>query len=511
MEHVVRSSDYSCRRVIGGLLVVVLLALPGALLAEGAGWAGGVGDGNLRLTVTVNGRADSHLRPPEVRVGGWVVKRYRLLNLSEADLHRVRVLDPGAPAGSVRCPGSPLPAAGEVECVARFRAVAGRHVHPVRAEGDVPSLHTRLTATARSGYAGVAGALQLTEEVVVAMPGSGSGSGAGPGAGTGPGAGSGAGTGLGAGSGSGSGSGGASVTVTYTVTNRGNLPLQAVRVEDPGLALAPGAPDCGGQGGTVPVLAVGTSALCTATVRLAPGTYRSTGRASGSDRATTLGAGGERVSAPVITAGASAAFVVGGGVGAGAGAGAGAGSGSGGAAGSTGSSSGSRGAGAGAGASGASGSDGVPGAPGVSGASGAGGSSGVSGTSEAAGASQAAGAGSGAVPGALGALGAPGASGALAGAGTTGLPAPPAVPGAGVAPGAVPPGVVPPPPGAVPPVPTPVPPPDLRRAAGLDGEGFLGRVRRRAREAREFGVATMLLMLLIPAAVAAALLGSRRS
>ncbi|MYV65824.1 hypothetical protein GT043_07720, partial [Streptomyces sp. SID2131] len=56
-----------------------------------------------------------------------------------------------------------------------------------------------------------------------------------------------------------------------------------------------------------------------------------------------------------------------------------------------------------------------------------------------------------------------------------------------------------------------VPPPGLRRAAGVDDEGFLGRVRRRAREARELGVATVLLMLLIPAAVAAALLGSRRT
>ncbi|WP_225804988.1 hypothetical protein [Streptomyces sp. NK15101] len=42
-----------------------------------------------------------------------------------------------------------------------------------------------------------------------------------------------------------------------------------------------------------------------------------------------------------------------------------------------------------------------------------------------------------------------------------------------------------------------------------DNEGFLGRLRRRAREAHEFGVVTMLLLLLIPAAVAAALLGSR--
>ncbi|WP_432120941.1 hypothetical protein [Streptomyces sp. S1] len=417
-----------------GLLVAVLLA---SALLEGSGWAGGVGDGNLRLSVTVNGRADSDVRPPEVRVGTWVVKRYRLLNVSEADLHRVRVLDPGAPAGSVRCPAV-LPAAEEAECTARFRAVAGRHVHPVRAEGDVPSLRTRLTATARAGYAGVAGALGLTEEVVVATPGT--------------------------------GGGGASATVTYTVTNRGNLPLYTVRVEDPGLALTPGAPDCGGQGGTVAVLAPDTSAFCRATVRLRPGTYRSTGRASGSDRATTLGAGGERVTAPVLTAGTSTVFVV-------------------------------REApvapAARTPATGAPGAE-AP-APGASGASGAAGAPGAS-------------AGAGAVP-------APGAPGALArtdtGTGTgTDAAGRPAAPGAGAVPGAVPPGAVPP--GAVPPpsvspgaVP-PAPPPGLRRAAGVDDEGFLGRVRRRGREAAEFGVATTLLLLLIPAAVAAALLGSRR-
>ncbi|MFI9119342.1 hypothetical protein ACIGW0_08095 [Streptomyces bikiniensis] len=433
-----------------GLLVVVLLVLPGAVLSEGAGWAGGVGDGNLRLTVTVNGRADSDLRPPEVRVGARVVKRYRLLNLSEADLHRVRVLDPGAPAGSVRCPAGTLPAAEEVECVARFRAVAGRHVHPVRAGGDVPSLRTRLTATARAGYAGVAGILRLTEEVVVATPGAGAGVGV--------------------------------ADVTYTVANQGNLPLYAVRVEDPGLALAPGAPDCGGQGGTVAVLAPDTSALCRATVRLRPGTYRSTGRVSGSDRATTLGAGGERVSAPVLTAGASAVFVV-------------------------------REAPAPrppvprAPAPGAS----VPGAP-------------VPGAAPAPGAPAAAGATAGGA--AVGGGGVPGAPGALAGTGAgtrtgaDGRPVDPAVPGAGaVPPAGVPPGAAPPAgavpgavsPGAVAPsAPSPVSPPALHRADALDGEGFLGRVRRRGREAAEFGVATTLLLLLIPAAVAAALLGSRR-
>jgi hypothetical protein len=36
-------------------------------------------------------------------------------------------------------------------------------------------------------------------------------------------------------------------------------------------------------------------------------------------------------------------------------------------------------------------------------------------------------------------------------------------------------------------------------------------LRRRGREASEFGVVTMLLLLLIPAALAAALLGNRRS
>ncbi|MFB6839051.1 hypothetical protein [Streptomyces sp. NPDC056361] len=48
-----------------------------------------------------------------------------------------------------------------------------------------------------------------------------------------------------------------------------------------------------------------------------------------------------------------------------------------------------------------------------------------------------------------------------------------------------------------------------RRAAGLDDEGFLRRVRRRAREADGLGVVATLLLLLIPAAVAAALLGNR--
>ncbi|WP_225804106.1 hypothetical protein, partial [Streptomyces sp. NK15101] len=92
----------------GGLLVVVLLALPGT-----AAWAGGAGDGALRMTVTVNGRSDSAARPPAVRAGARVVKRYRLVNRGEAHLYGVRVVDPAVPDGAVRCPRQPLAALGE--------------------------------------------------------------------------------------------------------------------------------------------------------------------------------------------------------------------------------------------------------------------------------------------------------------------------------------------------------------------------------------------------------------
>ncbi|MFF9149583.1 hypothetical protein ACF1BN_32560 [Streptomyces sp. NPDC014861] len=49
------------------------------------------------------------------------------------------------------------------------------------------------------------------------------------------------------------------------------------------------------------------------------------------------------------------------------------------------------------------------------------------------------------------------------------------------------------------------------RAASVDDEGFLGRLRRRGREADEMGVVAMLLLILVPAALAAALLGNRRN
>lgn len=476
--------------------MAVLLLLPGA-----GAWAGGVGDGGLRMTVTVNGRADSGTPAAAVRVGAQIVKRYRLVNRSEAHLYGVRVVDPGVPGGSVPCPRRPLAALGEMECVARFPALPGARLATARAEGDVPSLGLRMHATARSGYTGVAGGLALAERVSVGAGGAGR---AGRAVGVAP-----AGT----------------ATVTYTVTNRGNRPVHAVRVEDPALRLGPGAVNCDG---TVALLAPGASARCTATVRRPPGTHRSTGLATGSDRVATYDAGGRLAPAPTLTARSSATFTIASPRAAAGGAGAGSGG-----AGGVGGAVGVGGAAAGAVGGGAAGVGGVVGAGGAGGAAGvagAAGSAGVAGAAGASGAASAAGtAGAASAAGAAGATGAAGAAGAAPGA--PGLPgtAPqaPAPPG-GIPPGGIPPAAVPPAPSraagaSTAPAPARVAPPRAvpdvagvseavprtTTSAARDDEGFLGRLRRRAREAHEFGVVAMLLLLLIPAAIAAALLGNR--
>ncbi|MER5201656.1 hypothetical protein [Streptomyces sp. NPDC002825] len=421
-----------------GLLVVALLLLPGAVAR-----AGGAGDGALRMTVTVNGRAGGGARPAAVRVGAQVVKRYRLVNHGEAHLYGVRVLDPGVPGGAVSCPRRPLAALGEMECVARFPALAGARLAAARAEGDIPSLGRRVHAVARSGYTGVSGGLALAEQVSVG------------------------------------GGGGRAVSaaraaiVTYVVTNRGNRPVHSVRVEDPALRLGPGAVRCGGAAALLPP---GASVRCSATVRRPPGTHRSTGLAGGSDRVSTFDAGGRLVPAPLLTARSSAVFTIASGGGAGVG--------------------GAPGAAAGRGRVGAGG--GVDGAGGAAGVAGVGGAVGAGGTAG--------------VAGAAGAAGVAGAAGATGGAGAAGVAGAGAVPG-----GSTPPPVPPAPSRNAAAAPVPVPPsvavtghPERPRVvAGADDEGFLGRVQRRAREAREFGVVGMLLLLLIPAAVAAALLGSR--
>ncbi|WP_031014788.1 hypothetical protein [Streptomyces sp. NRRL F-5727] len=430
--------------------------LPCLVLAgSGAARAGGAGDRALRLSVTVNDRASGGERPVAVRAGGQVVKRYRLVNQGGADLHGVRVRDPGNPSGVVvRCPRRVLVGLTSMECVARFRALPGTRTATVRAEGRVPSLGLTARATDRAGYTGVLGALVLGERVRVAVA-----------------------------------AGGAAVT--YTVANRGNRALYDVRLTDPALRLSPGALDCGGRPGVVPVLPSGASVRCTATVRRPAGTHRSTGVATATDRVGTYDSAGRRVPAPLLTARAGASFTVP-----------------------------EEEAQDGEGSSGGVGVGGAaPGAPG----------SGVA-----------------AVPPPVGAMpvgppapDAPPATGAEAGAGAgigvgeAGVGAPPGVVPGGVggeglveAPPAGPEGVREG--GAVAAAPRPDPPrpassrpessrPEspaadaTSRAAGLDDEGFLGRLRRRGREADEMGVVVMLLLLLVPAALAAALLGNRRS
>ncbi|MGW6551193.1 hypothetical protein ACWGBV_13175 [Streptomyces sp. NPDC055051] len=546
------SSDYSRFRVrravragagiLVGVLVLPGLVLAGLVLAGGSGaWADGAGAEALRMSVTVNGRGYGADGPTPVRAGRDVVKRYWLVNGGGADLYEVRVRDPGIPSGVVvRCPRRTLVGLTSMECVARFRAVPATRTATVRAEGRIPSLGLTATATARSGYTGVAGALVLAERVSVAAPR------VAPGAGrTGRAAPRRAVT--------------AEAVLTYTVSNRGNPALRDVRVTDPALRLSGDLVDCGGRPGLVPVLAPGASARCIATVRRPSGTHRSTGLATGTDRVGTYATDGRLVRAPLLTARARASFAVpdaevevevergvepeagvsrpqaaGGGAGGGGGAlpgvpGPGAGA----------PGSGALGAGGGTAAGGGAGAAGVPGAPGVpAGPAGAGaaGAPGVVGSaSGAAGAAPpaagvlpvgppapdplpaagAAGAGTGAGAGAGGAVGGVGAgAGAGAGAGVAAVggvagegrvePAPAAreaareaarARGAGEAPVR----------GRTPSSEEEV------RAASVDDEGFLGRLRRRGREADEMGVVAMLLLILVPAALAAALLGNRRN
>ncbi|WP_418958131.1 hypothetical protein [Streptomyces tritici] len=509
------------RRVAGPLLAALLLGVvPVAGAGGGDAVAGGVGDGALRLGVTVNGRGGV----PLVRVGSPVVKRYRVVNRSEAHLYGVRVVDPSA-GGRVRCPSRTLAALAAMECTARFAARPGRYAGTATATGDVPSLRRRLTAAARSGYEGVGGALALAETVRVRPP--------------------------------------RSAVVAYTVTNRGNRAVHAVRLTD--AALRPGRIDCGaGRAGGVPVLPPGGSVRCTATVQRPPGVHRSTGLATGGDRLATVAPGGRRAAAPLLVARAAAGFRV--------------------AAvptpapgatpppvargpvrppsptvspaspaspvspvppapsaasapsaaasvpaGAAGAAAPAPGASAGAPpppplflpsvpAAGPVGPLAVPGAAaGAAAGTGAGAGSAAgagAGAGAAAGEAGAAAAGAGAAAGEAGAGAAAAGTGAVAGAAAGAVP-----PGAA---GAVPPGAagaVPPGTAAVPPAARPLAPPPAqsqaqtppeRPVAGDDEGGLLSRVRRRSSELADMGVALTLLLILIPAAVAAALLGSRR-
>ncbi|MEU8890817.1 hypothetical protein [Streptomyces sp. NPDC048442] len=97
-------------------------------------------------------------------------------------------------------------------------------------------------------------------------------------------------------------------TVRYTLTNRGNRPVYGVTLSDP--ALGPTRISCPGGRATVARLDPGRPARCTAVVRRGVGTYSSTGRAEGSDRLRTLGRWGNSVPPPKLTARASARFAI---------------------------------------------------------------------------------------------------------------------------------------------------------------------------------------------------------
>ncbi|MFE7412401.1 hypothetical protein, partial [Streptomyces laurentii] len=263
------------------LAAVVALAFVLALCPCLPAHAGGAGENALELTVTVD--TVPGVPGPTVRTGAAVVKKYRLVNGGEADLYGVAVADDQVPGGGIRCPARTLAALGSLVCTARFPARAGEHIGTVTAHGDVPSLGERLTATARAGYEGIGGALGLAETVRVT---------------------------------------GNEAVVSYTVTNRGDRTVYALRLTDAALGAAPGAMPC------VEALAPGVSAGCAATVRRDPGSYRSTGLVTGTDRITTLAEDGARVPAPLLTAEATATFrVPGGGTAPGTGTGGGAGAG----------------------------------------------------------------------------------------------------------------------------------------------------------------------------------------
>ncbi|MFI8932207.1 hypothetical protein ACIG3E_31625 [Streptomyces sp. NPDC053474] len=101
---------------------------------------------------------------------------------------------------------------------------------------------------------------------------------------------------------------GQQATLRYTVRNPGNRVVHSIRISDP--AAPADAIDCGGHRPVVPALHPGRSALCSAVVQRGPGTYTGRGRAQGSDRIRTIGRRGHTVPPAGLTADASVRFVI---------------------------------------------------------------------------------------------------------------------------------------------------------------------------------------------------------
>ncbi|WP_189172677.1 hypothetical protein [Streptomyces lasiicapitis] len=256
-----------------------MLAPSVAVVIVGADPAGpavsdGAGRHGLELRVTVNSRAGLGALHPGIRVGDPVIKTYRLVNRGGADLYDVRVTDPGLPGVAIRCPGG------------------GDRVRMLRGLG---SAHCTARTAARfgtwSGQVRASGHIPYLRADAVARSRSGYAT-----------------------------VGGAlrlsvavavngqRATVTYHVRNTGNRPVYGIRVSD--LSLTGAGIDCGGGRAVVPLLHPGRSADCHAVVRREPGTYTSAGVAEGSDRIRTIGASGGTVPPPKLTARTSRRFVI---------------------------------------------------------------------------------------------------------------------------------------------------------------------------------------------------------
>ncbi|ATL29323.1 hypothetical protein [Streptomyces formicae] len=96
--------------------------------------------------------------------------------------------------------------------------------------------------------------------------------------------------------------------IRYTVTNTGNRSVRSARLRDP--VVRQDRTDCGGGRSDVPPLAPRGTATCTAEVRRPPGSYVSRGHVEGTDRLRTIDAGGGWTPPRRLTARASARFVL---------------------------------------------------------------------------------------------------------------------------------------------------------------------------------------------------------
>ncbi|WP_125511051.1 hypothetical protein [Streptomyces sp. WAC 01529] len=150
------------------LILVCAVALPGG----GRATADGAGNGGLALQVNVNSRPGTGAMEPGIRVGDPVHKVYRLINRTGADLYDVRVTDPALPRGTaVTCGGrgtvAMLRGLSSTTCAAESRALPGVRAADVTAVGRIPSLNMESRARARAGYRGIGGALALAQTVGV--------------------------------------------------------------------------------------------------------------------------------------------------------------------------------------------------------------------------------------------------------------------------------------------------------------------------------------------------------